>query len=102
MDSKIDEAGSTATLRLGRRAAVWLLLAAAAAATAAVYVTRPVTVQSSSMSAQAGTDERVAPGTAATGSEPRLIERLDHSVVERTGTTESQDSTGASVAAYGQ
>ena len=84
--------------RLGRRAAVWLLLAAAAAATATVIVTRPMAAHSASAAATGGA---VAPGPIATLPEPRLAERLDHSVVERTGTSEPQDSTGASVAAYG-
>ena len=88
--------------RLGRRAAVWLLLAAAAAATATVIVTRPMAVHSASAASPAGPGALARPHVAATGEVPGLAARLDHSVVERTGTTESQDSTGASVAAYGQ
>ena len=88
--------------RLGRRAAVWLLLAAAAAATATVIVTRPTAVRSASAASPAGPGALARSGATTTGEAPGLSARLDHSVVERTGTSDSQDSTGASVAAYGQ
>ena len=101
--------------RLGRRVAVWLLLAAAAAATATGIVTRPLAVHPASAASPTGPGALASPGPsptgpgalaspgfAATGEAPGLAARLDHSVVERTGTSDAQDSTGASVAAYGQ